>query len=224
MIGKEANLPRLDVSLQAGIQQMHSAMSVQQSVQLQQTQNRFVQQSIQLQQTQTRPVQQPVHLQHSQTGHVQQSLQLQQSQSDHVQQPVHLQHHQTWPAIPQWQSPSTKRFKCNVDATFSDQFQRTGIGICVRDELGTFVLAKVQQFGHIYPVEIGEALGLYHALQLMTDMQFDNIDFKLDSKITRDVFHSRKTDVTYFGSITGACRELFSTSFTNSRVELFSTV
>ena len=56
----EANFPRTDVSLQAGIQQMHSVV--------------FVQQSIQLQQTQTRPVQQLVHLQHSQTGHVQQSL------------------------------------------------------------------------------------------------------------------------------------------------------
>ncbi len=50
-------------------------------------------------------------------------------------------------------------------------------------------------------------------------MQFDNIDFELDSKITRDAFHSRKMDVTDFGSIIGACRELFSTSFTNSRVE-----
>jgi hypothetical protein len=79
--------------------------------------------------------------------------------------------------------------------------------------------AKVQQFGHIYPVAIGEALGLYHALQWMTDMQFDNIDFELDSKITRDAFHSCKTDVTNFGSIIGACRELLSTSFTNSRVE-----
>jgi len=201
----KANLPRPDVSLQVGIQQMHSAVSVQQSVQLQQTQ--------------TRPVQQLVQLQHSQTRPVQQSLQPQQSQSDLVQQPVQLQHTQTRLAIPYWQPPSTGRFKCNVDAAFSDQFQRTGIGICVRDESGTFVLAKVQQFGHIYPVAIGEALGLYHALQWMTDMQFDNIDFELDSKITRDAFHSRKTDVTDFGSIVGACRELFSTSFTNSRVE-----
>jgi len=27
-------------------------------------------------------------------------------------------------------------------------------------------------------------------------MQFDNIDFELDSKITKDVFHSRTVDVT----------------------------
>lgn len=111
------------------------------------------------------------------------------------------------------------RFKCNVDAAFSDHFHRTGIGVCVRDDAGTFVLAKVQQFDHIYPVAIGEAFGLYHAIQWMKDMRFDNIDFELDSKITRDAFHSRKTDVSEFGSIIDACRDLFSNSFTNSRVE-----
>jgi len=107
--------------------------------------------------------------------------------------------------------------QCRRD--FLGPISATGIGICVRDESGTFMLAKVQQFGHIYLVAIGEALGLYHALQWMIDMQFDNIDFELDSKITRDAFHSCKMDVTDFGSIIGACRELFSTSFTNSRVE-----
>jgi hypothetical protein len=126
----EANFMRTDVSLQAGIQQMHSAVYVQQSIQLQQTQTRHVQQLVQLQhsqtghvqqslqppqsqpdpgqqpaqlqQTQIRPVQQLVQLQHSQTGPVQQSLQPQQSQFDPVQQPVQLQHPQTRPAIPHW--------------------------------------------------------------------------------------------------------------------------
>jgi len=50
-------------------------------------------------------------------------------------------------------------------------------------------------------------------------MHFDNIDFELDSKITRDSFHTRTVDVTEFGLIIEACREIFSTSFTNSQVE-----
>jgi len=53
----------------------------------------------------------------------------------------------------------------------------------------------------------------------MQDMQFDNIDFELDSKIKIDDFHSRMVDVTEFGNIIDACRELFSTSFTNSTVK-----
>ena len=53
----------------------------------------------------------------------------------------------------------------------------------------------------------------------MQDMHFDNVDFELDSKITRDAFHSRKTDVTKFGNIIDESRVQFFSSFTNSRVE-----
>jgi hypothetical protein len=91
--------------------------------------------------------------------------------------------------------------------------------VCIRDDSGTFVLAKVLQFNQVYPVAVGEALGLYHALQWLQDMQFDNIDFELDSKITRDAFHSRTVNVTEFGHIIDAYRWIFSTSFTNSRIE-----
>jgi ribonuclease HI len=118
-----------------------------------------------------------------------------------------------------WTPPSNGRLKCNVDAAFSEHFKRTGIGVCVRDDSGAFVLAKVLQFDHVFPVAVGEALGLYHALQWIQDMQFDNIDFELDSKIARDAFHSHTVDVTEFGHIIDACRDTFSTSFTNSRVE-----
>lgn len=45
-----------------------------------------------------------------------------------------------------WQHPLSGRYKCNIDAAFSSSFNRTGIGICVRDSEGTFVLAKVVSF------------------------------------------------------------------------------
>lgn len=81
------------------------------------------------------------------------------------------------------------------------------------------MLAKTVLFNHLYHVAVGEALGLFHALQWLQDMRFDSIDFELDSKVTRDAFHSHHSDVTEFGSIIAACRELFSLSFLNSRVE-----
>jgi len=40
--------------------------------------------------------------------------------------------------------------------------------------------------------------GLFHALQWLSDMQFDDVDVVLDSKITIDVFHHRQVDVTKF--------------------------
>ena len=89
----------------------------------------------------------------------------------------------------------------------------------MRDYSGAFVLAKMLQFNSIYPVEVGESLGLFHALQWMNDMKFDNIDFVVDSETTTDAFHSRRTDISEFGNIIDTCRNLFATSFTNSRVE-----
>ncbi|RHN41596.1 hypothetical protein MtrunA17_Chr8g0367731 [Medicago truncatula] len=41
-----------------------------------------------------------------------------------------------------WQPPASGRFKCNVDAAFSIPHNRTGVGICLWDDEGTFVLAK----------------------------------------------------------------------------------
>jgi len=144
----------------------------------------------------------------------------QQVQADtHLQQALHQHHSHSGTVTQQWLPPSLGRYKCNVDVAFSDQFQRTGIGVCLWDDTRTFVLAKALQFDHYFPVAVGEALGLFHALQWMQDMHFDYIDFELDSKVTRDAFHSRHTDITEFGSIITACREMFSTSFPNSRVE-----
>jgi len=115
----------------------------------------------------------------------------------------------------QWSPPSSGRYKCNVDAAFSERFWRGKFCSLVKYIQLQFVLAKVLQFGQIYPIAIGEALGLYHVIHWMQDMRFDNIDFEL----TRDAFHSRTVDVTEFGTVIGACQHLFSSSFTNSRVE-----
>jgi len=107
----------------------------------------------------------------------------------------------------------------NVDASFSNQLNRTGIGICIRDDEGTFVLAQTIPLSPVYSVAVGEALGLFHALQWLSDMQFDDVDVVLDSKITIDAFHHRQVDVTEFGQVILACQSLFNTHFSNSKVE-----
>ena len=109
--------------------------------------------------------------------------------------------------------------KCNVDATFSSHRNKTGIGICIRDEGGVFVLARTVSFIGVYPVDIGEALGLYHALQWASDIHLDNIDFEVDSKTTKDALYLGREDITEFGNIITASRSLLLSKFTNSRVE-----
>jgi ribonuclease HI len=68
-------------------------------------------------------------------------------------------------------------------------------------------------------VDVGEALGLHSALQWLSDMQFDNVDFETDSKLTSDAFLATRTDLSEFGCNISSCRSLFSTSFSNSRVK-----
>jgi len=65
-------------------------------------------------------------------------------------------------------------------------------------------------------VDIGEAFGLYHALQWMSDMQLDNIDFEFDSKSTRDTIYSDREDISELGNIITAFRGLLSSNFNNS--------
>jgi len=48
-------------------------------------------------------------------------------------------------------------------------------------------------------VDVGEALGLHSALQWLSDMQFDNVDFETDSKLTADAFLSTRDDLFEFG-------------------------
>lgn len=49
------------------------------------------------------------------------------------------------PEIAKWSKPSPGRYKCNVDAFFFKSLNKVGIGICIRDEGGAFVLARIER-------------------------------------------------------------------------------
>jgi len=68
-------------------------------------------------------------------------------------------------------------------------------------------------------VDVGKALGLHSALQWLSDMHFDNVDFESDSKLIVDAFLATGNDLSEFGCIISSCRSLFRNFFSNSRVE-----
>ena len=72
---------------------------------------------------------------------------------------------------------------------------------------------------HVCYVVVGEALGLFHALQRLSDMQFNDVDAGFDSKITTNVFDHCQVDVTGFRQVISACRSLFNTHFSNYKAE-----
>jgi hypothetical protein len=92
-------------------------------------------------------------------------------------------HHDTAPSSSSdtaWKRPCQGRLKCNIYASFSDSLNRTGVGMCIRDAEGLFVLAKTLNFSPKCSVPLGEALGLFSALQWLRDLGLDHVDFALD--------------------------------------------
>jgi len=55
--------------------------------------------------------------------------------------------------------------KCNLDSFFLMSHNKIGIIMCIRDANGGYVLAKKTWFALLCLVDVGEALGLFEALQ-----------------------------------------------------------
>jgi len=86
-----------------------------------------------------------------------------------------------------------------------DQFNRTRIGICLRDDEGTFVLAKTIPISTMCSISMGEDLALYYVMEWLSEMSFDNVDFAFDSKVIIDAFHRDRIDVTETSHIFSTC-------------------
>lgn len=115
-----------------------------------------------------------------------------------------------------WQKPALDIVTYIVDASFSSSHNQVGIGMCIRNTDGCFVLAKTAWFALLCSVDVGEALGLCQALQWVVELGFHNTDFSMDSKIFVDAFNGNNSSNNDFGSIIGPCRRLFSIIFINS--------
>ncbi|KEH25194.1 hypothetical protein MTR_6g016265 [Medicago truncatula] len=108
-----------------------------------------------------------------------------------------------------WIKPGLGRYKCNIDTAFSESTNLVGIGMCIRDENGHFVLARTDYFSPICEVHIREALGLLSAMDWAHLLQLGTVDFEMDAKRVVDSFHSRHNEVTEFGNIIDNCKSLF---------------
>jgi len=106
----------------------------------------------------------------------------------------------------QWEKPTRSRYKCNIDVSFSSSLNKVGIGMRIWDYAGEFVLAKTDWFSPLCDVVIGETVGLHTILQGISDLQFDNVDFVLDSQWVMDSFHTCVYDNSEFGCINNICR------------------
>lgn len=90
------------------------------------------------------------------------------------------------------------------------------LGMCIRNDVKEFVLAKTDWFAPLCDIDLGEAVGLHTALQWVSNLQFDNVDFALDSKRVVDCINCDVDGISEFGCIISTCRCLLQNSFQNS--------
>ncbi|XP_058784657.1 uncharacterized protein LOC131659487 [Vicia villosa] len=119
--------------------------------------------------------------------------------------------------ITRWAKPSRGRLKCNIGASFSHN--KVGIGACIRDDVGQFIVARTDWFSPSMDVAIGEALGLFKTLKWVHELGFDNMNFELDAKRVVDSVTNPKPNDSDFGAITSECNRLMALFFRNSRVK-----
>jgi len=93
------------------------------------------------------------------------------------------------------------------------------IGVCIRDDTCTFVLAKTERFTLVCEVHVGEALGFLSALEWVHQLHLGPIDFELDAKKVLDSFSSAHQDVIEFGMIIHNCKTIFEQYYVNSNVD-----
>ncbi|MCH81027.1 cytochrome P450, partial [Trifolium medium] len=89
----------------------------------------------------------------------------------------------------QWQKPSHGWFKCNVDAGFHKELNKTSSGWCIRDHLGRFILAETTWMDGNCSILEGEAIALLEALKVMTQRGISHVIFETDSKTVVDAIH-----------------------------------
>jgi len=84
-----------------------------------------------------------------------------------------------------------------------------GLWICIRDDVGKFVLAKMACYAPLCNVDVGEVVGLHTTLEWVPNLQFDYVDFPLDSKKVTDQVRSYIDDNSEFGCIISACKSCY---------------
>jgi len=121
--------------------------------------------------------------------------------------------------VASWTKPSLGRYKCNVDASFSETLDIVGIGMFIRDAEGAFVLARTEWFSPTTDVDIGEAIGLLKAMEWVRDLHLWNMDFEVDSKTVVNNIYGKQIGVSDFSAIITHCVHLLCTDLINSHVK-----
>jgi hypothetical protein len=109
-----------------------------------------------------------------------------------------------------WQRPQQGWYKCNVDAGFHRDANKTSAGWCLRDYLGRFIMAGTIWLDGFYSILEGEAIALLEAMKAMEQRSISQVIFETGSKGVVDSIHSFRGGNSEFSLIVSQINNLLS--------------
>jgi ribonuclease HI len=103
-----------------------------------------------------------------------------------MQQVTHASRQSEQQQLHRWEKPQQGWYKCNVDAGFYKELNKTTIGWCLRDHLGRFIMAGTTWLHGNYFIIEGEAIALLEAMKAMEQRRISNVIFETDAKSVVD--------------------------------------
>jgi hypothetical protein len=91
--------------------------------------------------------------------------------------------------LDRWETPQQGWYKCNVDAGFYKELNKTTTGWCLRDHLGRFIMAGTKWLHANFSIIEGEAIALLEAMKAMEQWRISNVIFETDAKSVVDATH-----------------------------------
>jgi ribonuclease HI len=77
-------------------------------------------------------------------------------------------------------------YKCNVDAAFHQNLNKTSIGWCLRDHGDCFIMAKTTWIDGSCSIVEGESIALLEALKVLSQRGYSRVIFETNSKSVVD--------------------------------------
>jgi hypothetical protein len=90
--------------------------------------------------------------------------------------------------IIRWEKPLSGWYKCNVDAAFHKEINKTSTGWILRDHFGRFIAAETTWIDGSCSIVEGESIALLEALKVMEQRGYSHV-FESDSKSVVDAIH-----------------------------------
>ncbi|XP_041001630.1 uncharacterized protein LOC121247328 [Juglans microcarpa x Juglans regia] len=100
-----------------------------------------------------------------------------------------------------WKSLAWPYVKVNFDATFQKEEGRMGLGVIIRDSIGRVQAMVTGPKDHISSAAQAESVALLRAMDLCTELGFNQVCFEGDAKAIMDAVNSKGEDNSWIGQM-----------------------